>query len=67
MADVFRIGDQVTDDTVTGTVVCLIDEGEFTSDYSASEWGYLKTGVLIITEEAGLVHFPDKGSLRKVE
>ena len=52
---------------MTGTVVCLIGEGVFTADYPASEWGYLKTGVLILTEEAGLVHFPDTGLLRQAE
>ena len=67
MGDEFRIGDRVTDGSITGTVVGLIGKGEFTSDYPASQWGYLDSGVLMLSEDAGLVHFPDAGLLRRAE
>jgi hypothetical protein len=40
-----------------GTVVAVIDTGEFSDQYDAS-WSYLETGVLVMTKEAGLVHYP---------
>ncbi|PKP76476.1 MAG: hypothetical protein CVT81_14520 [Alphaproteobacteria bacterium HGW-Alphaproteobacteria-3] len=67
MKDTFRIGDRVTDGAITGKVVCLIGAGEFTSDYPASQWGYLESGLLVLSEDASLVYFPDAGLLRRVE
>jgi hypothetical protein len=48
---------------LSGTVVCVIETGEFSADYNAAEWGYLKMGVLVMTKEAGLVHYPDSAKL----
>lgn len=67
MATAFRIGDRVSDGAIAGTVVCLIGEGQFTADYPESEWGYLQSGLLVLTSEAGLVHFPEADSLYAVE
>jgi len=67
MAVAFHIGDRVTDGAVAGTVVCLIGDGEFTADYPGSEWAYLETGLLVMTDEAGLVHFPQTAALRPVK
>jgi preprotein translocase subunit YajC len=56
----FHIGDRVTDSGgLSGTVVCVIETGEFSADYNAAEWAYLERGVMVMTEEAGLVHYPD--------
>jgi len=61
---IFHIGDRVTDGGgLSGTVVCVIETGEFSADYSAAEWVYLETGVMVMTEEAGLVHYPDSTKL----
>ena len=47
MKTIFRIGDRVTDGgRLSGTVVCVIETGEFSAGYNAAEWGYLETGVI---------------------
>jgi hypothetical protein len=45
-----------------GTVICSIDTREFTADYPESEWGYLKSGIVIRTDTNGLFHYiePDE-------
>ena len=42
-----------------GTVVCSIDTGEFTSEYPKAEWGYLKTGILVRTDDGDLFHYTE--------
>lgn len=55
-----HLGDRVRADyDLIGVVVASIDTGEYSEEYPENEWSYLKTGVLIDTEEAGLVHFSD--------
>jgi len=58
-----RIGDHVSDYGLLGTVVANIETGEFSADYTAAGWAYLKVGVLVMTDEAGLVHYPDPARL----
>jgi hypothetical protein len=61
---VFHIGDRVTDGGgLSGTVVCVLETGEFSADHTAADWAYLKVGVLLMTKEAGLVHCPDSATL----
>jgi hypothetical protein len=45
-----------------GTVICSIDTREFTADYPESEWGYLKSGIVIRTDTNGLFDYiePDE-------
>jgi hypothetical protein len=40
-----------------GTVVCSIDDGQYTPAFPKSEWEYLKRGVLIESGQAGLIHY----------
>jgi hypothetical protein len=40
-----------------GTVVCSIEDDEYTSEHSRDQWAYLKTGVLIDSGQAGLIHY----------
>jgi len=40
-----------------GVVVCSLDTQEYSAAYSETEWGYLKSGVLILSDTAGLIHF----------
>jgi hypothetical protein len=42
-----------------GTVVCSIDTGEFTAEYSKSEWGYLGSGVVIRTDAGDVFHYAE--------
>jgi hypothetical protein len=45
-----------------GTVVCSIDDDAYTTEYPKAEWAYLKSGVLIISDKAGVLHYiqPDQ-------
>jgi hypothetical protein len=63
MKSTLRIGDQVSDGGLLGTVVANIETGEFSVEYTSADWGYLKVGVLVMTDEAGLVHYRDPGRL----
>jgi hypothetical protein len=58
-----RIGDRVTDGALPGIVVCVIENDEFSIGYEAAEWAHLKVGVLVLTDEAGLIHYPDPAIL----
>jgi hypothetical protein len=40
-----------------GVVVCSIDTNEFSDEYPAPDWAYLKTGVLIMSNKGGLIHY----------
>ncbi len=57
------VGDRVKlwDDQY-GVVVCSLDSKKFTADYPKSEWGYLKSGILIKTDSGELFHYtgPDE-------
>ena len=39
----------------TGTVVCSMDDDEYSIDYTKDDWGYLKRGILIDSDMAGLI------------
>ena len=65
-----KVGDQVTADGMPGVVVCDFDNREFLDGYSGWDMpevemlggGKLCSGVMIETEEAGLIHYKDQGS-----
>ena len=64
MKTILRIGDRVTDSGgLSGAAVCVIETGEFSADYTAASWAYLKVGALVMKDEAGLVHYPDSTCL----
>ena len=44
---------------MTGIVVAVIDTSDFSSGYSAEEWGYLLAGALVESPEGGLMHYPN--------
>ena len=54
------LGDKVhLDGGITGTVMCSIDDGIYTSEYLESQWEYLKKGVMVFSEQAGLIHYAE--------
>ena len=58
-----KIGDKVKLwDGCYGVVVASIDAGEYRPGYPKDEWSYLKAGVLIDSDKAGLIHYlePEK-------
>lgn len=42
-----------------GTVVGLIAAGAYRDGYTAAEWAYLKTGVMIEFPTYGLIHYEE--------
>ncbi|MDI9237907.1 hypothetical protein QLQ15_03175 [Lysobacter sp. LF1] len=57
--EVPRLGDRVAIDArYRGTVVACIGR-DHPPEYPAAEWAYLERGLLIDTDFAGLVHYPD--------
>jgi hypothetical protein len=40
-----------------GTIVCSIDDDEYTSEFPKDEWGYLKVGILIRADNGALIHY----------
>ena len=54
------VGDEVDlGGGMTGVVVCSIDDGLAAPNFPAAEWRELKTGVLVNSEQAGLIHFAE--------
>ena len=45
-----------------GTVAAIISDGVYSSSFPKEEWGYLGCGILISTNEAGVIHFKDLNS-----
>jgi len=53
-------GDKVRIDGMTATVLCDVDAGEYSTEYTADDWAdVLKSGILVETVEIGLVHYHD--------
>lgn len=64
-----KIGDKVKLwEGCHGIVVASIDTGEYSSNFPKTEWEYLKVGVLIDSDKAGVIHYfePEK-SLELIE
>src|SRR3546814_14896953 len=40
-----------------GAVVASLDAGEYSAEYSEADWDYLKSGVLVVSDAAGLIHY----------
>ncbi len=58
-----RVGDRVKLwDDQPGTVVCSIETGEFSKNYPKTEWGYLKSGILVKTDTGEVFYYtkPDE-------
>jgi hypothetical protein len=56
-----HIGDRVDigEGWATGVVVFSLDTGEFSPEYPEEHWAYLKRGVMVDTDKAGLIHYED--------
>ena len=56
-----KVGDRVSVDGMSGIVVCDADAGKYSNTYPAAEWAeVLKTGLLVLTKEVGLIHLPER-------
>lgn len=47
---------------MTGTVVCDFDNDKYIDGYPKNIWGILSNGVLVYSNEAGVIHFVDTSS-----
>jgi hypothetical protein len=62
-----RLGDHVSLwGGAEGIVVCSFDTKEYSADYPAAEWSYLKAGALILSPQAGLIHYIEAESSLKL-
>jgi hypothetical protein len=53
-----RLGDSVlASGTAPGTVVCVIERGEFTPDFPAAQWAYLERGFMVLEADGTLIHY----------
>lgn len=53
------LGDQVSlGGGMTGSIVAVIDTDNYSDGYLSEDWSCLLTGALVISPEAGLIHFP---------
>jgi len=58
-----ELGETVVDrGGLRGRVVANIDQDEFSAECPRGEWAYLVHGIIVMTDEAGLVHYdsPDE-------
>lgn len=58
------VGERLILDGWPATVVAILAEGAFADGYSALEWDELRTGILVLDDQAGLIHYPDLEGLR---
>jgi hypothetical protein len=59
--DVIRAGDLVTiDDQFEGQVVASMDTSDYLPGYE--DWAYLKTGIMVVTDFAGLVQYTSEAT-----
>ena len=55
-----RVGDRVTMGSgITGVVVFSIDTDEFSAEFPREQWQYLGRGIIVRSEQAGLVHLSE--------
>jgi len=45
-----------------GVVVACLDRCEYSRDFPEAEWAYLGSGILVETDFAGLIHYPELGA-----
>ena len=59
-----RVGDSVCINTqYQGIVVAVIDDGQYSKEYTEEQWSYLKSGLIIDTDFGGIVHYQESDIL----
>lgn len=54
------VGDEVDlGGSMTGVVLYSFEDGQVAAGYPAADWSGLKQGVVVKSESAGLIHFPE--------
>ncbi|ESK54892.1 hypothetical protein [Acinetobacter tjernbergiae] len=44
---------------MTGIIVIIVEDSKYSKSYPKEEWGYLERGLLILSNQAGLIHIPE--------
>ncbi|EXB28357.1 hypothetical protein J537_0569 [Acinetobacter baumannii 1437282] len=58
--ELIELGDSIDlSSDITGIIVGIIEESKFSSQFPKEEWGYLDRGLLVLSDQAGLIHYPD--------
>ena len=58
--EIVKVGDVLQLwDGCTGEVVCSMDDREYSDKFTEEDWSYLREGVLIKTDIAGLIHYTE--------
>ncbi len=52
-----HIGDRVEADGMVGTVMCVIDSAQFSTEFPEEHWAYLERGFMFLSDENILIHF----------
>ncbi len=58
--DKIKVGDKIQLwRNCIGRVVCSFDDNSYSDDYIKADWNYLEKGILVKTENAGIIHYED--------
>ena len=58
-----KLGDKVAIAPAhSGVVVACLDRIEYSRNFPEAEWAYLGSGILVQTDFAGLIHYPELGT-----
>lgn len=57
--ELIELGDSIElSSDITGIIVGIIEESKFSNQYPKEEWDYLGSGLLVLSNQAGLIHYP---------
>ena len=59
-----EIGDRIRIHGMTGRVVGVITEDKFSPDHPPEQWAHLEVGILVDTNEAGVIHYPNLDGIK---
>lgn len=43
---------------MTGFIVAIIEDSKYSKSYPKEEWDYLEHGILVLSNQVGLIHYP---------
>jgi hypothetical protein len=53
-------------DGITGVIFIDFDNQVFSGPYTKENWSYIKRGILIDSEEYGLIQYPDRNDIEEI-
>jgi len=56
--ELVELGDYIElSSDMTGFIVAIIEDSKYSKSYPKEEWDYLEHGILILSDQAGLIHY----------